>query len=275
MQTPAKTDRRNRGPNETYAMVAVLVAATAIGILYLLAQSHEGILYSLSNGLPPVLAFIALITASVGLLKYGVSMKDRISIVWLGFSVGVLLWFLGELSWAVYTLWFWIPIPFPSPADGFWLAGYVPWGCALLIQAWPFREYFFSGRMRATILLVFVLAVLLLWLLMPPTYAFKIEKDLITIVARLAYPIVDAALLVVALPILFFIRKGVFWRPYVCVIVGVILAFAGDILFTWANLSGVYYDGSYLELFYHWSYLALAYGFYLRWKRGTAASMLN
>jgi hypothetical protein len=64
MQTPAKTDRRNGGLSDTYAMVAVLIAATTIGMLFVLAQSHERLFYSLSNGLPPVLAFITLITAT-------------------------------------------------------------------------------------------------------------------------------------------------------------------------------------------------------------------
>ena len=54
-----------------------------------------------------------------------------------------------------------------------------------------------------------------------------------------------------------------------------ILTFLGDILFSWTTLNGVYYDGSFLELFFHWSYLMFAYGFYLRLRQSHPANMLE
>jgi len=275
MQTPAKTDRRNHGSNETYVMVMILTAAVAIGISYFAAHSDVKFLYMLSNGLPPLLAFTAFMIAVVGLFRNGVKVNDRVSMVWLGYSLGMLLWLLGESTWALYTLWYSIPIPYPSVADVFWLAGYLPLLISLIVQAWPLREVFATKQMRATIILMFALAFGLLVVLVPPTYASSLGGGFVTLAVSLAYPLLDVALLSVALPMVFLFRKGIFWRPFLFVAVGFILTFVADVLFTWTNLNGTYYDGNYLELFFHWSYLTLAYGFYLRLRHGTARNMLK
>ena len=256
-------------------IVILLVSAAVIGIVYFLGQANDSFLYLLANGLPPLLAFAAFILASAGLFRNGVNVKDRVSVVWLGYSLGMLFWLLGESTWAVYTLWYSIPIPFPSPADGFWLAGYFPLVCAIVIQGWPFREFFFSRKMLTVIGAVLALAGLLLVGLIPITYASQIGQDLASVVVGLSYPLLDVTMLVVAVPTLFLFGRGRFWRPFFFVTVGLIFAFLGDILFSWATLNGVYYDGSYLELFFHWSYLMLAYGFYLRFRSGTGASMMG
>lgn len=266
---------RERGLHLDKSSATVLVSAAVIGIVYLLAQGSQGLLYILSNALPPLLALVVFAIAAAGLFRNGVSLKNRISMVWLGYSLGALLWLLGESMWAVYTLWYSIPVPFPSLADGFWLAGYIPLLCAMVMQGWSFREFFSSRKMLTVISMVFVLAALLLVALIPPTYASSIGQDLVSVAVGLAYPLLDLALLVVALPILFLFGRGTFWRPFLFVTVGLILTFLGDILFTWATLNGVYYDGSYLELFFHWSYLTLAYGFYLRFRRGIGPNMLE
>lgn len=264
-----------RRPIPNRSTIIILASAAIIGVVYLLTQDNESVLYLLSNGLPPLLAFAVVVTAMAGLIRNGVSIKNRVSIVWLGYSLGMLLWLLGESTWAVYALWYSIPIPFPSPADGFWLAGYVPLMCAMVIQAWPFGEFFASRKMLALISSVLVMAGLLLLVLVPATYASAIGNSLTGVVVSLAYPLFDVALLVVALPILFLFGRGTFWRPFLFVTVGLILAFLGDILFSWATLNGIYYDGSYLELFFHWSYLAIGYGFYLRFRTGVGPHMLE
>jgi len=256
-------------------MTVVTACAVGIGAIYLLAQTSRGFLYVLSNGLPPILAFAAFSVAAAGLLHNGVKLKSRVSSVWVGYSLGVLFWFLGEFTWAVYALWYSIPVPFPSVADVFWLVGYAPLLCAIVVQSWPFRGFLTSRRMLPVNLAVFALACLLLVVLIPQTYLSTIGQDYVTVFFSLAYPLLDLAMLNIALPVLLLYGKGRFWRPFLFVTFGLILTFVGDILFSWTTLNGTYYDGSYLELFFHWAYLALAYGFYLRFKSGTGAKMLG
>ncbi|MGD0175597.1 MAG: hypothetical protein ABSC50_02090 [Candidatus Bathyarchaeia archaeon] len=277
MKMLAKEKAAAMGPS--YSMNASLTIMLAfgalIGIVYMLAQANEGFLYLLSNGLPPLLAFGAFGTACAGLIRNGVSLKNRISIVWLSYSLGMLLWFLGESTWAVYALWYSVPTPFPSVADVFWLAGYAPLIVAMVFQAWPFRDFFATKRMLGVVSLILVVAGMLLLVLLPSAYASEIGQDLASVLVGLAYPLLDVVLLIVALPVLFLFGRGTFWRPFLFITVGLILTFLGDTLFSWATTAGVYYDGSYLELFFHWGYLALVYGFYLRLRTGTGPRMLE
>ena len=257
------------------SLTFVLVLAGLVGVVYVFAQSNAIILYVLSSGLPPLLAFAAFAIAAAGLLRYGVRLTDRTSLVWFSFSLGILFWLLGESTWAVYALWYSVPIPYPSIADFFWLAGYVPLLYAMFTLAWPFREGFSTRKMLVATSSVILLATLILVVLVPQAYASKMGQDLAAVSVGLAYPMLDVVLLMIALPVLFLFASGTFWRPFRFIVIGLTLTFCGDILFSWATLNGVYYDGSYLELFFHWSYIALAYGFYLRFKAGTGADMIG
>ena len=53
------------------------------------------------------------------------------------FTMGLILWFIAELSWTYYELGLGIENPYPSPADAIWLAGY------------PFIIYFLFGISKA------------------------------------------------------------------------------------------------------------------------------
>jgi hypothetical protein len=59
--------------------------------------------------------------------------KERFSILWLLFTLGLFTWFLGEAIWAGYTLILNVEIPYPSVVDGFRLSGYVPFFIALYL----------------------------------------------------------------------------------------------------------------------------------------------
>jgi len=255
--------------------VVFLTSAALVGMLYVLAQNNLGFQYLLSNGLPPILAFAAFAMGTAGLIRNGVNMKNRVSTIWLGYTLGVLLWLLGESTWAVYALGYSNPNPFPSLADVFWLAGYIPLLCAMMMQSWPFREFFSSRKMTTVMSTTIVLAGILLATLIPSTYASGVGQDFVSIVLSLAYPLLDVALLIVAIPVMFLFGRGTFWRPFLFITVGLILSFAADILFSWATLNGINWNGTYFELAFHWSYLALAYGFYLRFRSGTGAAMLG
>lgn len=75
-----------------------------IAALFTYGQTNPDFLYLLSNGLPPFVALAAATIAVVALVKNGVRRGDRLAAVWLGYTSGMLLWFSGELIWAVYSL---------------------------------------------------------------------------------------------------------------------------------------------------------------------------
>lgn len=247
------------------ASLSTLGAVALIGVLYVYAQGTPDLLYLVSNGLPPLLAFVPLAIAGTALRKTGVKREERLSWVWLGFTLGLLLWFLGEATWAVYALLLGVPIPFPSIADAFWLLGYVPFLFALLFQLWPFREALTLGHAAAGVASGLILSTVVLVALIPSTYGQ--ELDFSTMAVSLAYPVLDAILLSIAIPTYLVFMKGTFWKPLLLVTVGMLFTLLGDAVFGLAILEGTYYDGQPLELLFHWGYLAFALGFYLRLKQ--------
>lgn len=187
--------------------------------------------------------------------------------------MGMVLWFMGETTWAIYSLVLAVPVRYPSLVNMFWLVGvagilwlvgYAPMLVALLLQLWPFREAFSRGRFAVMLALIVALMALVLAILVPPL--MKREEGIATSLVSLAYPLLDVLVLGVALFSFVFFMKGTLWRPILFVMAGIILAISADILFSLAFLEGTYYSGHPLELLFDWSYLAFGLGFYVQLK---------
>lgn len=243
------------------AEYSTLLAALLTVVIYAYGQSDLDFLHVASNILAPVLAFLALEFAVLLMVERGIRKGATVSAIWVGYSLGMLAWFLGESAWTTYVLLLGVEIPYPSIADAFWLAGYLPFFWALLLQFWPYREELSSREVVLGGIFILGLASALLVILVPPVLA---EEDLVTQVVSLAYPLLDAVLLVTALPTFILFRKGTFWKPTLAIILGILLSLAGDLLFSLTTLYGAYYDGHPLELLFLWSYLMFALGFYTR-----------
>lgn len=110
------------------------------------------------------------------------------------FTLGLVLWFIAELSWTQYELGLGIENPFPSPADAIWLAGY------------PFIIYFLFGISkglskqeiiydREPIILVSVATALTLAYVFTFTYGIadiiSNQQDISNRIITIIYPILD------------------------------------------------------------------------------------
>lgn len=249
----------------------VLATAILILVLYMYGQMNTAFLYMLSNALPPLTGLLAFSMAGLASRRSWIGWADVSSKVWLGYASGMFLWFLGETISVAYPLLLHIPTPFPSVGDVFWLAGYIPLLSVILLQVWPFREAFSRGKFAAVLVFVIFLMILVLAVLVPPSIAE--EHETAAVLVSLAYPLLDAVLLTVAILSFVFFMKGSLWRPMLFVVAGIILNTSADVLYSWTVLLGIYYDGHPLELLFHWSYLAFALGFYLQLKQ--ARSMID
>lgn len=61
-----------------------------------------------------------------GLMVRTWGLRGKFGYVYTGLFLGVVLWFLGEATWAIYEVLLKVPVPYPSVADVFYLAGYLP-----------------------------------------------------------------------------------------------------------------------------------------------------
>jgi len=115
------------------AYLLCLIIAIGVAMVYILQGFYPDFMYIFSNILSPSVAGAAVLSSFFALQRYWSNIGSRLSKIWLCFAFGMLLWFLGELGWTVYTMVLNVEIPYPSIADVFWLSGYVPLFIALLL----------------------------------------------------------------------------------------------------------------------------------------------
>jgi hypothetical protein len=241
------------------AEYSVLTLAILLAVVYAYGQSNLPFIADFSNAITPIEAFAAFATATILYNAHRSGKGGGLSRVYAAYSLGMLFWLVAECTWTVYALVFRIEIPFPSMADVFWLLGYLPLLAALLLQAWPFRDVFEPWKRVAIAVGMLLMTITILAATIP---TLLVENASEALVVSVAYPILDALLLSVAIPVFLLFRKGSYWRPTLFILLGIMLQLFGDLAFAQSILSGFYYVGSPIDLIFDYSYLILALGFY-------------
>jgi hypothetical protein len=235
-----------------------LLLATVVGVAYVYGLWNLSFAALLSSVGIPAEAFAALLLAAISLRRKGPP-QDRFSSAWTCFTLGIFLCFLAEAYYGAYFRFLGILAPYPSVADGFWLASYVPFIVGIVLLAWPFRKALTSRTIIYGTIAILGVATVALAVLVPPILSSG-EPDFLTMSISLAYPLLAAVLLVIGVPVLLIFRGGTFWKPVLYMIIGTIILLVYDML----SLVVVYYMGHPIDMLYQWSYLAVALGFYLR-----------
>ena len=248
--------------------IALLTAFILAGV-FILGQWQRTLLGFVSDLLSPIIAIIAVVSAVAAVTRIGVR-GNRLGAIWFTLMLGVVLWFLSEVVWAIYPLILRASAPFPSIADVFGLLGYVPILIGLGLQAWPFGENFRTKSILSAIFVTLATGLLALIVLMQAISSR--QEYVLALIVDYAYPILDFVALTVAVPILLVFRRGTFWKPFIFLVLGLILALSAHMISAWATSNGSYYSGHPLELLFDWGYLSAALGFYLmRMKIGERA----
>lgn len=176
----------------------------------------------------------------------------------------MMLWFLGELSWTVYTLLLNVEIPYPSIADIFWLSGYVPLLIALFVYSRLFASALSKRKKVVIAALIIILGVLVSVALIVPLMG--VEKNLETFTIDLAYPLLDIALLSTALVGLAIFQKGSLGKSWLWIILGILFNVAGDMIFSYTTAQDTYYNSHPSELLFIYGYLLFMTAFYVHTK---------
>jgi len=217
-----------------------------------------------SNAFPPFIAGAAVVSSGFALRKYGHNLKQRFSLVWFSFTLGMALWFLGETGWAIYTLLLGVEIPYPSVADVFWLSGYVPFFMALCLYVKTFASVLSKRTLGISMLTVFALSVLVSATLITPILGA--EEDAITMLVDFAYPLLDLVLFSVAVLGLVVFFKGKLGESWLLINMGILSNVGADMLFSYTTAQETYYSGHFLELLFHLGYLLFLLAFYVHMK---------
>ena len=203
-----------------------------------------------------LLAILALLIGLLTISRIGVKLHDRGSIYWSGVLMGVGLFLVSNAIWSIYPS----LAAIASPADAFAITGYLAILATSLYYFLPFREALSKNTLFTT-------AVVVILLLTVIGLGFEIVKPTgLSEILYFVYPVLDVLLLMMAIPILELVSKGTFWKPILCLFLGLIFLLVADLGSAWANFTSgpVTFLDSLWNMLYSWGYIAVTLAFYLR-----------
>jgi hypothetical protein len=236
----------------------------ALTLLYVFQGYYMDFLAFISNILAPVIAGAAVIISGFSVQKYWSKAGESFSMVWLCFTIGLFLWFVGEAMWMGYALILGVEIPYPSVADAFWLIGYIPFFVALYLYV----KLFGAALSRKT-LAISVAATIILTLLVSAALITPIvgaEEDLTTLIVDFAYPLLDLGLFSISLLGLLIFLKGKLGKSWLLINAGILSNVAGDMLFSYTTAQDTYYNGHLVDLLFLFGYIFFLLAFYIHTK---------
>lgn len=205
----------------------------------------------------------ASITAGLAILLayrqkfHGLHSKTHVAL-----AVGLVLWLSADIIWATYHLVLDVVPPIPSPADYLWLTAYGFLGYYLYMTYKEFHRKFNFGR-KALIVSAIANAIFLGYIV-TLTANFSVlstPRGIAMFVVIVAYPILDAILMVPALVILVEFRKEPTWfTPWFCESLGIFLIGLSDTWFAVIVLTSLVEQLWISALFFAAHFLVMAAG---------------
>jgi branched-chain amino acid transport system substrate-binding protein len=191
-------------------------------------------------------------------------------------AVGLFLWLSADIVWAIYQLALDIVPPIPSLADYLWLSAYGFLGYYLFGTYKEFQKRFNFGR--KALLASIIGNALFLSYIIALTLSFSVlsnPKGIGMFVVMVAYPILDATLMVPAIVILVEFRKEPVWFiPWVCESLGIFLIAISDSWFALVVLTSLVEQLWLSALFFAAHFLVMAAGllWYIRFLLPSSSS---
>lgn len=200
---------------------------------------------ALNNFLAVPLALgVTLLSLAIGLrLEHGGRQRS----LWLQLTIGWALWAIAELWWAIAAA-LEQEVPYPSWADLFWLAGYVPLLMALRerIRSLPAQMEIFKRVGMWVFDLTMTLGTLVLVLI--PLILSSESLILPATVLDLLYPLLNLALLILVARLFVTYQQGRYGRVWAWLAVGFFVSAVADLGFSYANLTDAYYPDQQINL---------------------------
>jgi hypothetical protein len=256
-------DDQKKIMNETQAMWLVTISLMVINfVFYKFRIGGESILAIVSDLLPVVCGLFA--AGALFRVTFYLKTWELTKVAWLMLAFGFLFWWLGECTYAVIDLMMNTQPGVPSLADAFWFCGIFPILTALIlfivgyhrtgliIGHWS-KYVFICGLI--SVVQIILMARFFMPIIYDPKYNFM--EKLFTLI----YPAADLAILLLAFVLVLItsvLGKGLLSKPWKYLVIGFVMLSVGDILYSYANWTGEYGTGSYLDMLWNGGYLFIA-----------------
>lgn len=230
---------------------------TSFGIIaaLIVISNYFDVQYSIlvSSYVNLAITTLLVVFSAVLLIKYGI--KGDFGKAWLCFFMFVILWFVAERIWMIDELVYHVD-PWPSKADFFWLAGYLPYFAFAIFYLRPFKKLISNKLLISVFGSVAVLAILL------THYTTLQQSDLSysDMLLGLSYPLFDSFLLApITLGLFLFVRGQVSF-VWACSMFGMMSFVIADYGFLIFSLDESYHTGHLIDIPYLWAYLFFLFG---------------
>ena len=156
-------------------------------------------------------------------------------------AIGLSLWLCAEIIWAMYEIVWQIVAPVPSVADYLWLSAYGFLAYYLFATYKEFNKKFrFSKKVLIASIIGGVIFVTYIIGLTTSLSVLSTHRSLAMFGVMIAYPTLDAILMVPAIVILLDIRKEPLWfTPWICESLGLLLIVLSDSWFALVVLTSL------------------------------------
>jgi hypothetical protein len=250
---------------KSFKVYATLAALFFIAIILFYTITFYGFLDPETRGslavfdlIPALAALFALVSVSQLLLVF--RRGDPPRLIWTLILAAVLLNLIAEITWFVYEIIIWTEVPYPSLADYFWLASYIPFFLAITILISRYRKMGLTFRRRSlfvVIPLIVIILVLVTIAVTAPIFSDP-EAALADKLINPAYVYLDFIILVPALLMTFAFAKGAQGKPWQLIAYCFILFAVGDIAYAYMAWNGLYSTGNHIDILWTCGYLLLA-----------------
>ncbi len=242
----------------------------SVSLLYLaqnifLWGGETNVIFVNDNSTP----FLAIFATLFALALWNETSWDKTSsLVWGSFSLGMTLWTVAEIVWALYSF-VQQEIPYPSMADLLWILGYPAFFISFLLR--------YRGlRIRATRVQTFLVtmfsaaaALFLFFLLFWPLLQSLVGDFIAEGILASAYPLIDLPLITLTIMIALALSGGKFSSPWAWLAVSFFFRTISDLGFAYGTWTGGYYpDGVlnnlsiFIDYSYNISYIFIFLGLY-------------
>lgn len=232
-------------------------------IMYLAKWGGEKVLLYVSDTLPIICSLVSAICLWIAFR--GFKNFDFAKKAWLLIFIGILLDFFAESTYAILEIVFVVDMneTFPTLADFFWCAGYIPlfWGLFLMFYGYK-KSGFPLGNTK-----LYIFLAILLFLLLSTVFYFVLlpifrdtETRGITKLFYIFYPAADV-LVVIPVAILMYITSlfgmGKISWPWRFLALGFISFTGADLLYSYLSWEDIYGSGNLIDLAWHLGYLLI------------------
>jgi hypothetical protein len=222
--------------------IILVLIYVAINIFHL---GGDTFVISLNDNISNPVALAVSILAVTLCFRLGVRGRNRL--LWSGLAVGWILATIAEFWWGIAAL-VEQEVPYPSWADLFWVASYIPMIAALLVRSLSLPRRTSWMQITGTVLSILVsLGSTIVFVLIPIIQTNKPQAFLENLL-NVLYPLLDLGVFIVVLSLLFAYQEGMYGRAWLWLSAGFAIQSIANLLFSYASTINQYYPHEQLNL---------------------------